>query len=146
MVKDYSTLDVSASLMDAIQAVMEDGVTSVIITKDREPVGIITRRGLLCQLFFQKTYTEKTTVGDIMAHPLVTIGPDENVLKAYELMVQKEIRALVVLEKGKLVGRVKLEDIKHLASETPTTVFYRVGYFLLGVLVTLVVVALALAL
>jgi signal-transduction protein with cAMP-binding, CBS, and nucleotidyltransferase domain len=81
-----------------------------------------------------------------MSHPLITIGSNENVLKAYELMMQKGIGRLVVLEDGKIVGRIRLEDIKHLASETPITVFYRVGYFLLGVLVTLVGVALALAL
>jgi len=146
MLTDCSTLDVGASLMDAIHAVMKDGVHSVIITEEGKPVGIITRRDMLCKLFFQKDYTEKTTAGDIMTHPLITIGPNEDVLKAYELMMKKGIRRLVVLEDRKIVGRIRMEDIKHLASETPITVFYRFGYFLLGVLVTLVVVALALAL
>jgi len=143
---DFLTLDVGASLMDAIQAVMKDNVRAVIITREGKPVGIITRRDLLCKLFFHKDYTEKTTAGDIMSHPLITIGSNENVLKAYELMMHKGIGRLVVLEDGKIVGRIRLDDIRHLASETPITVFYRVGYFLLGVLVTLVVVALALAL
>ena len=146
MATDYSTLDVSASLMDVIHAVMKDDVRAVIVTREGKPVGIITRRDMLCKCFFQKDYTEKTTAGDVMTHPLITIGPDENILKAYELMIQKGIGRLVVLEEGKIVGRIRLDDIKHLASKTPITVFYRVGYFLLGVLVTLVVVALALAL
>jgi len=146
MVRDITTLDVSAPLMDAVQAVMKDGVHSVIVTKEDKPVGIVTRRDLLCKLFFQKVYAEKTAAGDIMTHPLITIGPNENVLKAYELMMQKGIRGLIVLEEGTIVGRIRLEDIKHLASGTPMAVFYRVGYFLLGVLVTLAVAVLALAL
>lgn len=132
--------------MDAIQTVMKDGIRSVIVTREGKPVGIITRRDMLCRCFFQKDYVEKTTAGDVMTQPLITIGPNENVLKAYELMMRKGIRRLVVLEDGKIVGRITLEDIKHLASETPITVFYRIGYFLLGVLVTLIVVALTLTL
>jgi signal-transduction protein with cAMP-binding, CBS, and nucleotidyltransferase domain len=146
MLTDYSTLDVGAPLMDAIQTVMKDGIRSVIVTREGKPVGIITRRDMLCRCFFQKDYVEKTTAGDVMTQPLITIGPNENVLKAYELMMRKGIRRLVVLEDGKIVGRITLEDIKHLASETPITVFYRIGYFLLGVLVTLIVVALTLTL
>ncbi len=146
MISDCSTLDVGAPLMDVIQVVMKEGVPSVIITEEGKPIGIITRRDLLGQCFFQKDYTEKTTAGDIMTHPLITIGSNESVLKAYELMVQKGVRGLVVLEGEKIVGGIRLDDIKHLASETPITVFYRIGYFFIGVLVTLVVVALALAL
>jgi len=146
MVTDFSTLDVDTPLIDVIQAAMKDGVHSVIITREGKPAGIITRRDLLRQLFFQKVYDAKTTAGDIMTHPLITIGPNENVLKAYELMMQKGIGRLVVLEEGKIAGRIRLDDIKHLASPTPITAFYRISYFLLGVLVVLTVVTLALAL
>jgi signal-transduction protein with cAMP-binding, CBS, and nucleotidyltransferase domain len=60
-------------------------------------------------------------------------------------MMQKNIRRLIVLEKGEMIGAIRLDDIKHLASENPITAFYRIGYFLLGVLATIVIIILVLA-
>lgn len=146
MTRDFTTIDGSASLQDAFQVVMEDGVHSVIITREGKPAGILTRRDLLGQCLFQRDYTEKTTVENFMSHPLITIDSNENALKAYELMMQKKIGRLVVLEDGKIVGTIRLDHIRHLAEKAPVTVFYRVGYFLLGTLATTVVFMIALAL
>lgn len=145
MEKDVRAIDVSASVKDAYLIMAEDYVHVVVITKDGKPVGIISRRDILRKCFFHNFDSEKTSVGEVMSQPLITIGPDENVLKAYELMMQKNIRRLIVLEKGEMIGAIRLDDIKHLSSENPITAFYRIGYFLLGVLATIVVIVLVLA-
>ena len=146
MTKGFTTLDEKAPLIDAFQAVMKNDIRSIVITREGKPVGILTRRDLLTKCFFDQTYFNKTTVGDVMSQPLITISPNENVLKAVELMTQMGIRRLVVVEGDKVVGRILLEEIKHLTSESSVTVFYRMAYFLFGVLATLVMFAIALAL
>lgn len=146
IISDLTTLDVSVSLMDAMQAVMKDDVHSIVFTRDGKPAGILTRRDLMTKCFFEQGYFQKTTAGDVMSQPLITIGPNANILDAYELMMQKGIGRLVVIEDGKVIGRVRLDEIKHLASETEATAFYRAGYFILGVLVTIGVIAIIIAL
>jgi len=143
---DLTTLDARVSLMDAVQAMMKDNVSSMVFTRDGKPAGILTRRDLMTKCFFEQSYFQRTTAGDVMSKPLITIGPNANILEAYELMMQKGIRRLVVIEDGKVIGRVRLDDIKHLASETEATAFYRAGYFILGVLVTIGVIAIIIAL
>lgn len=142
MVKDVHTVDISASVRDAYLIMAEDYVHAVVITKDGKPVGIISRRDILRKCFFHNLDSEKTSIGEVMSQPLITIGPNENVLKAYELMMEKNIRRLIVLEKGEMIGAIRLDDIKHLSSDNPITAFYRIGYFLLGILATIVVVIL----
>lgn len=146
MVTGFTILDVSAPLIDAFQAVARNDVHSVIMTREGKPAGILTRRDLLIKCFFEQGYFEKTTVGDVMSQPLITIGPNESILKAYDLMMRKGIGRLVVVEDDKVLGRIRLEDIKHLSSELYVTPFYRVAYFLFGVLATAIVFAIALAL
>jgi len=145
MVKDFTILDISAPLRDAFQVVVKDDVNSVIITREGRPAGILTRRDLI-RCFLQRVDCEQMTVGDFMSYPLITIDSDENVLKAYEVMMRNDIRRLAVLERGEIVGGITLGDIRHLASQTPGTVFVRVGYFLMGVLVTAAVVVIILTL
>ena len=146
LIKNFITLDISAPLIDAFESVMKNDIRSVIITREGEPIGILTRRDLLGQCLFQRDYTEKITVEHIMSHPLVTIDANENVLKAYELMKQNGIGRLVVLEQGKLVGIIRLDYILHFASEESGTILYRAGYFLLGVLLTIAFVIIIIAL
>lgn len=145
MVRDITVLDVNAPLIDAVQNLAEDDSNSVFIAREGVPTGIITRRDLICKCFFQKLDAEKITVGSMMSHPLVTINASENVMIAYELMEQKGIRRLAVLENGKLVGRIRLYDIQHLTSPTPVTAFYMMGYFLLGIIATVAAVLLIVA-
>ena len=146
MTKDFTIFDVKAPLIDAFQAVMKNDIRSVVITREGKPVGILTRRDLLTKCFFDQSYFSKTAVGDVMSQPLITIGQNENVLKAVDLMTQMGIRRLVVVEGDTIVGRILLEEIRQLTSESSVTVFYRMAYFLFGVLATMVVFAISLAL
>ncbi len=139
MEKDVRTIDISATVRDAYMVMTEDYVHAVVITKEGKPVGIISRRDVLRKCFQDDVDSEKTSVDKVMSQPLITIGPNENVIKAYELMMQKQIRRLIVLENGEMIGAIRLDDIKHLASENPVTAFYRIGYFMLGVLAATVV-------
>ncbi|MDQ1281088.1 MAG: hypothetical protein QG670_2352, partial [Thermoproteota archaeon] len=95
--------------------------------------------------FYDGFDSENTNIAELMSKPLITIDSNENVLKAYELMMQKNIRRLIVIEKGAMIGAIRLDDIKHLASANPITALYRIGYFLLGILVTIVLIILILA-
>ena len=48
----------------------------------------------------------KTTAEEIMSSPLITMDPDVPLAEALKLMVEKKIRRVFVVEKGKIIGRV----------------------------------------
>jgi CBS domain-containing protein len=45
-------------------------------------------------------------VEDIMSSPIITIGPDEPIGRALQIMAEKNIRRLYVVEGGKVIGRI----------------------------------------
>ncbi|MDH4161222.1 MAG: CBS domain-containing protein [Nitrospirota bacterium] len=100
-----------------------------VVDRDYKLLGIITQADVLSMLGMGKAHTVKDllkymlgerlperrigdTVGDIMTGKPQTIRPDMNVSKAVEIMDDKKIRRLpVVDEKGKLIGILTRADI-----------------------------------
>ena len=48
---------------------------------------------------------------EVMTAPVITIRPDESVCDAMELMTDRRIRHLPVLDSGRLVGLVSIGDL-----------------------------------
>ena len=60
-------------------------------------------------------------VSDRMTRDVLTVNLDSNAIESYELMKNKNIRRLPVMEKGKLVGIVALSDLNRAAPSAATS-------------------------
>jgi len=87
------------------------GVGSVVITRDGKPVGIITDRDIALKITMKNRIPGEIKAKEIMSSPLITIEPDTPVEKACEILAEKGIRRLPVLEDDKLVGIVSVRNI-----------------------------------
>ena len=58
-----------------------------------------------------------TTAGEIMSEPAVTIGPNASIEELAELMVDRRMNPVPVVEDGRLVGIVSRSDIIRLMAE-----------------------------
>lgn len=58
---------------------------------------------------------ENEKVGDSMteAEEIMSVDPDDRLIKVVELMVKHRLRRLPVLEEGKVIGVIRLYDIFH---------------------------------
>lgn len=54
---------------------------------------------------------ESIRVGDIMSQEIVAIGPDTHKFTILDIMIEKHIRRLPVLEDGKILGIVYISDL-----------------------------------
>ena len=110
MTKDLISVDVQATISDAIKCMVENEIGSIIVTEKNLPVGIITERDIL-----KKTCTShmlcKTRIGELMGSPLITVDGDTPIGKAAELMTEKNIRRLLVTENGVIKGIVTQKDL-----------------------------------
>jgi CBS domain-containing protein len=61
---------------------------------------------------------EQLSVGDVMIRDVVSIAPDLPVAKAAQLMIERRIHRLPVVDDGKLVGIVSSLDFTRLVAET----------------------------
>ncbi len=95
------------------------GIGSVVITKEDKPVGIITDRDIATKVIMKNRRPSEIKAKEIMSSPLVTIEPDTSIEKACELLAEKGIRRVPVIEDDKLVGII---SVRNILTRNPTCV------------------------
>ena len=115
MSKNVLTLDKSTSLQEAALNMTKLNIGCVIVTDGVKPLGIITERDFVTKVAAQgrPLFTE---ICEIMSSPLITIGPEETIWEASEMMKQKMIHKLPVKENEQVIGIVTTTDIVRISS------------------------------
>jgi len=95
---------------------MEDAkVGAVIVMEDNVPVGIVTDRDFSVKVAAH-SYQITEPVKQIMSSPLFSINSDESVRIAADLMHERKIRKLPVIDDENIVGIITATDIVNLLS------------------------------
>jgi len=105
------TEDEDALVAEIAKCMKMSGIGSVVITKGDKYVGIITDRDVVIKVILRNRNPDGVKVKEIMTSPLVTIESDASLMGACKLMLEKDIRRLLVIEDGELVGVVSLRNI-----------------------------------
>ncbi|MCE2504997.1 MAG: CBS domain-containing protein [Nitrosopumilaceae archaeon] len=115
MSKNVLTAEKSTSLQDAAQKMNELNVGCVIVTEESKPIGIITERDFVTKVAAEgrPLFTE---ISEVMSFPLTTIDPEETIWEASELMKEKLIHKLPVIENKKVIGVITTSDIVRISS------------------------------
>jgi CBS domain-containing protein len=117
-VASHMTRDVKiASPTDTIQKIytmiMESGFSAFPVVKKKRIVGIISRRDLIRTRRVQSIIARHahTTIEEVMSKNVVTIGPDEPIGSAAELLVKHDVSRLPVIDGDRIVGIVDRHDV-----------------------------------
>jgi len=100
------TTNKAASNMD-----MHDLGAVIVTNKAGKSIGIITERDLVIRVIAKNLKPDAVKAKEIMTTPLVTIEPDATISDAARRMTRLDIRRLVVIYKGNLVGIISSKDI-----------------------------------
>jgi CBS domain-containing protein len=111
MTRKPATIKPDASVRKALQLMIRQDVESLIVVKNGEPLGIVTERQLArLSSRFAKTLYERP-VTRLMIRQLVTLPPSTPISDAIEVVLEKRIRSLPVVDQGHLVGIVTGRDL-----------------------------------
>jgi len=88
------------------KVMVEQNVGAVIVTRDYEPLGIVTERDILERVVLANKNLDEVVAQEIMTAPLLTIDSSRTVEEALEIMRKNQLRRLVVVKGEKLVGLV----------------------------------------
>jgi CBS domain-containing protein len=92
--------------------VMSDHRVSTLLILDKDEIkGIITEQDIIRKSIAMNKNPMDLKVEDIMETSLITTDPLMDIQKALNVMNQKNIRHLPVLEEDKLVGLITIKDI-----------------------------------
>ena len=95
----------------ALEVMAEKNVGSVLVIDDGTLVGILSERDYSRKIILLDRGSRETAVAEIMTSKLITVGPETTVTDAMELMTEKRVRHLPVLEDGELVGLISIGDV-----------------------------------
>ena len=117
MVSDVVTIEPGTSVVDAAKRMIQEEKGPLPIVEGDRPVAIVTDRDLVAHVVAEGRDPSSTTVDDIATRDLVTIGPDQDVNDARQLMDQHQLDRILVVEGDRLVGIISEADIR--SDETP---------------------------
>jgi CBS domain-containing protein len=110
MTKELVTIKTTDKAIVAIDVMTKNDVGSVVVTKDKKPVGILTERDIIKKVCPRRRCRE-VTAEELMSTPLITIQADAKLGEAAFLMTNKNIRRLLVVNQEGIVGIVTQKDI-----------------------------------
>ena len=113
MTKSVISVDASMTVNEAAKMMEDSKVGAVIVMENNTPVGIVTDRDFAVKIVAH-AYQITTPVKQIMSSPLFSINSDESVRTAADLMHDRGIRKLPVIDNEKVVGMITATDLVNL--------------------------------
>ncbi|MCW4047772.1 MAG: CBS domain-containing protein [Candidatus Bathyarchaeota archaeon] len=111
MSKNVQVVRPDTTAQEVVATMSKFDISSIIVVQAERPVGIITLRDVLEKLAVQCLSPRAVTARQIMTSPLVAIDASATVEEAANLMVQKKVKTLPVMDGDKLVGVLTYTDI-----------------------------------
>jgi CBS domain-containing protein len=112
MVSDVVTIEPGTGVVDAAKRMIQEEKGPLPIVEGDRPVAIITDRDIIAHVVAEGRDPYSVTVEDVATRDLVTIGPDQDVDEARQLMAQHELDRILVVEDDRLVGIISEADIR----------------------------------
>ncbi len=114
MTASVYTIDATATVKDAIQAMREHRVSSLAVERrdEHDEFGLLVIADIAREVISQNRAAERVNVYEIMSKPVVTLPADMSIKYAVRFLVRFELsRALVVDAEREPVGVVTLRDM-----------------------------------
>ena len=94
-----------ATLKEVSELMYKHKIGSVVVIDDGKAVGIVTERDFATKIMI-KPYLPDTKVSVVMSSPVIHVSPNQSVADIIDIMANKEIRKIPVIDNGKVVGIV----------------------------------------
>lgn len=107
-----ATMEADRTVLDALRLLAEHGIGAVLVTDDGRLTGIFSERDYARRVVLEGKSSSTTPLREVMTSKLIHVAPANTVDDAMQLMTDKRIRHLPVLdEAGRLVGVVSIGDM-----------------------------------
>lgn len=115
--KEVWTISPGETVFSAIEAMSAKNVGALPVVDGPALVGIVSERDYTRKVILKGRSSRETEVSAIMSREVVTVAPSIEVVACLQLMTDRSIRHLPVVQNGELVGIVSIGDlVRHVIS------------------------------
>ena len=97
-----------------------------------ELAGIISERDYARKVILLGRSSAETPVWQIMSSPAITVTPEESVQRCMEIMTERRIRHLPVVDSGRMVGMISIGDCVRAVIEDQKDTIQQLERFISG--------------
>jgi len=106
------TISKDQSVMQALILMSEKNIGAIIIVDNNDfPIGIFSERDYARKIVLKGKSSKDTILDEVMSKELITVTRDHKIDQCMEIMTEKRIRHLPVLENKKIVGIISIGDV-----------------------------------
>jgi CBS domain-containing protein len=105
------SVEPEAPVLEAIRAMAAHHVGALLVMQAGKLAGIVSERDYARKVILMGRSSADTPVRDIMSSPVLTVSPDDTVQKCMQLMTDRRVRHLPVVDGGTVIGMVSIGDL-----------------------------------
>jgi len=106
------TISKDQSVRQALILMSEKNIGAIIIVDNNDfPIGIFSERDYARKIILKGKSSKDTLLDEVMTKELITVTRDYKIDHCMEIMTEKRIRHLPVLENKKIVGIISIGDV-----------------------------------
>ena len=100
-----------SSVYDALEELEEKNLGGLVVVENGKLIGVFTERDYARKVILKGRSSRETIVRDIMSSHPIFVNPDNTIDDCMQIMSDKFIRHLPVLENNELIGVISIGDI-----------------------------------
>jgi CBS domain-containing protein len=109
--REIYSVEAQAPVLEAIRLMAEHGVGALLVMRGAALEGIVSERDYARKVILRGRSSSDTPVRDIMSSPVLTVSLDDTVERCMQLMTDKRLRHLPVVDGGRVLGMVSIGDL-----------------------------------
>jgi CBS domain-containing protein len=117
---------------DALEVLEDKNVGALVVVQDGVLIGIFTERDYARKVVLKGRSSKDTCVGDIMTDSPIYVSPENTIEDCMQIMTDKYIRHLPVLDNGKLLGVISIGDVVRYVIEEKNFIIENLEHYIVG--------------
>lgn len=130
--KEVWSVGADEPVLEAIQIMADRHVGALPVMRAGELVGLVSERDYARKVVLLGRSSAETFVWQIMSSPVVTVAPDASVRSCMEVMTERRIRHLPVVDGGTMVGMISIGDLVRAVIEEQASTIEHLEKFIAG--------------
>jgi CBS domain-containing protein len=109
--KSIFSVSPETSVLDALQVMMDKNISALLVMDGTKLKGIFTERDYARKIILVGKSSKATKIKEVMSEKLVTIELGTSLDHCMQIMTERRIRHLPIIENGLVIGIISIGDL-----------------------------------